>query len=45
MSEWLDLMMDEIRRKERERREAAEEQARREQDSDAARAKTREKTA
>ena len=29
MSEWLDLMLEEIRRKERERREAADEQKRR----------------
>lgn len=29
MSEWLDLMLEEIRRKEREAREAADEQRRR----------------
>lgn len=43
MSEWLDLMMDEIRRKEIEKREADEERKRREQADDAARAAEKEK--
>ena len=43
MSEWLDLMLDEIRRKEQERREAAEERARREQAGDAATEPSKEK--